>query len=85
MPDSPEAVPYRLHQLEKAQETMFKSLERHNEQLAVHAEQINGAGGLVKAMERLSKKVDSLNKALYAFAGSFIVAAVTIAVAIGGH
>ena len=84
MPDSEQALPYRVRRLEEDQEAMLREQQRHTEALAVHTEQISGAGGLVKAMERLGKKVDSLNKALYAFAGSFIIAAVTIAVAIGG-
>jgi hypothetical protein len=56
-------------------------------QVAVHEEQISGGTGLVKAMETLGGKVDGLNRTLWAFAGSFMVSAITIAVAIvvNGH
>lgn len=73
---------WHLNQLEKRQDDTEKAVDGHGLQLARHEEQISGAGGLVKAMEKLGGKVDGLNRALWAFAGSFMVAAITIAVAI---
>lgn len=83
---------YRLGQIERKQEDVCEDVEQISRrqdsverEVAVHTEQISGAGGLVNAMERLGSKVDSLNKALYTFALSFIVAALGIAASIGFH
>lgn len=79
------AIVQQVTSLERRQDTTEKDVERHDRQLAVHEEQISGATGLVKAMERLGSKVDSLNKALWGFAVSFMVAAITIAVTIASN
>lgn len=86
-------IAYRLGQVESAQKEQAKLVDQHGEQLAVHREQISGEAGLVKAMKklgdtleavdtRLSKKLDGVNRALWALAVAFIVAAVTIALAV---
>jgi hypothetical protein len=68
--------------IEQAQQTYQRVVEAQAVPIAVHDEQISGAGGLVKAMENLGSKVDGLNKALWAFAVAFIAAAITITAAI---
>lgn len=78
------AIPFRVQELERDLDEERKFVADLSARVTRHDEQISGAGGLVKAMEALSSKVDSLNKALYTFAASFIVAAVTIAIAVSG-
>lgn len=78
------ALPYRVSELERDRESDRRAIERITERVAVHEEQISGAGGIVKAMEALGRKVDGLNKALYTFAAAFISAAIIIAVAVSG-
>jgi hypothetical protein len=89
MADEMSALPYRVRVLEDGQaelradvDEQGKQLGENTSKLAVHDEQISGAGGLVNVVRELSGKVDSLNKALYTFALSFIVAALTIAIAV---
>lgn len=79
------AIAQQVTSLERRQDGTERDVERIDRQVAVHEEQISGATGLVKAMERLGEKVDSLNKALYTFAFSFIIAAIGIAVTIASH
>lgn len=76
------ALAYQVDALEKRQDVTEKDVDVLRDGFTRHEEQISGAGGLVKAMEKLGGKVDGLNRALWAFAGSFMVAAITIAVAI---
>lgn len=92
MPDRPLAtLAYQVDELQKTTEHLDGSIdaltgtvEKLSRTVAIHDEQISGAGGLIKAMEKLGQKVDGLNKALWAFACSFIAAAITIAIAVGG-
>lgn len=73
---------YRVDELGRRADDADRDREQLGKDVTRHEEQISGAGGLVKAMEKLGGKVDGLNRALWAFAGSFMVAAITIAVAI---
>lgn len=76
---------YRMGEVERDHRELCVDVEQIRSTVTRHEEQISGAGGLIKAMQNLSDKVDSLNRALYTFALSFIVAAVGIAVSIGVH
>lgn len=73
---------YRVGEIERARERERAIIERLDDAVTRHDEQISGAGGLVKAMEQLGMKVDGLQKALWAFAASFLIAALTIAVTV---
>jgi hypothetical protein len=79
------AIAYQVNQLEKRQDATEHAVDGLRDGFTRHEEQISGAGGLIKAMGTLGDKVDSLNRALYAFAGSFMIAAITIGVAIATH
>lgn len=82
-----DGLPWRVSELERDRDEDRKRIEATDKIVTRHDEQISGSGGLVRAMQALSEKVDSLNKALYTFAAAFIAAAVTIAVAVSqvGH
>lgn len=75
-----------LREREREHDELARTVSDQQSVLVRHEEQINGTGGLIKAMEKLGDKVDGLNKALYTFAFSFIIAAMSIAVTIAlGH
>lgn len=76
---------YRLEAAEKDIDGQSKILDLVRERAAAHEEQINGKGGLVNAVAALGKQVEGLRKALWGFAASIMVGALTIAVALAGH
>lgn len=76
---------FRLEALQRASEQHDDRLDLVLNRAAIHEEQINGKGGLVNAVAALSKQVESLRNALWGFAASILVGAITVAAALIGH
>ena len=76
---------YRLIAAERDIEQQAGVFDLTRERVAIHEEQINGKGGLVNAVAALSVQVEGLRKALWVFAASIMLSAITISMALLGH